>query len=146
MSVEEIEEAFPELAHSNYQITSDEAFQYNCVAWAIGLKDRWVWPELANGDEDWPSNLDRDPTLGPFLALFRLLGYEECDPADVEDGFQRIAIFTDDNGIVRHVARQLESGAWTSKLGDCEDIEHHLRALEGWLYGTVSLIMRRRGT
>lgn len=48
-----------------------------------------------------------------------------------------------------HAARQLPSGAWTSKLGEWEDIEHDtLEALEGSegrgeAYGRVALILKR---
>jgi hypothetical protein len=37
----------------------------------------------------------------------------------------------------------LVSGRWTSKLGNAEDIEHELRALEGEIYGAVALILKR---
>jgi hypothetical protein len=62
-----------------------------------------------------------------------------------------IAFFVDGDGQLAHAARQLQSGRWTSKLGDLEDIEHDLRALEDqpntpsqWPYGRVSAFMRRR--
>lgn len=41
------------------------------------------------------------------------------------------------------VARQLHNGRSTSKLGNEEDIEHDLRALEGPVSGLVSVVMRR---
>ena len=45
-----------------------------------------------------------------------------------------------------HAALQLESGAWTSKLGDFEDIEHvTVDAVNGPLYGRpVAFLSRRR--
>jgi hypothetical protein len=42
-----------------------------------------------------------------------------------------------------HVAGQLVTGRWTSKLGESEDIEHGLRDLEGDVYGVVVLVMQR---
>ena len=47
-------------------------------------------------------------------------------------------------GIPTHAARQLRSGRWTSKLGQAEDIEHELRALEGAIHGAVVLILKRQ--
>ena len=45
---------------------------------------------------------------------------------------------------VTHMARQLASGLWTSKLGELEDIEHETPAeLEGDIYGIVVQYMRR---
>ena len=46
---------------------------------------------------------------------------------------------------LHRLARQLASGTWTSKLGPDEDISHHTpAALEGALYGTVVVLMKRR--
>jgi len=42
-----------------------------------------------------------------------------------------------------HVARQLPSGRWSSKLGALQDIEHDLHDLEGTEYGSVVLVMKR---
>jgi hypothetical protein len=45
----------------------------------------------------------------------------------------------------KHVARMQDTGVWTSKLGQGEDIDHDaLGALEGSLYGTVGMILQRR--
>ncbi len=41
------------------------------------------------------------------------------------------------------MARQVESGLWTSKLGSLEDIEHSLEALEGSVYGAVAVLLKR---
>jgi hypothetical protein len=46
---------------------------------------------------------------------------------------------------IEHVARQLRSGKWTSKLGDWEDIEHDdPYALECEDYGKIAKFMKRR--
>ncbi|MGH7151714.1 MAG: DUF7689 domain-containing protein, partial [Planctomycetota bacterium] len=45
-----------------------------------------------------------------------------------------------------HLARQIEDGRWTSKLGEREDIVHALRGVEGGSYGRVArILMRKRG-
>ena len=57
---------------------------------------------------------------------------------------EKVAIYAI-GGRTKHMARQLPSGAWTSKLGDLEDIEHEsLSALEGSDYGNVAMIMARK--
>jgi hypothetical protein len=61
----------------------------------------------------------------------------------LEPGSEKIAVFANAKGVPTHAARQLASGFWTSKLGVSEDIEHRLRDLEGDIYGTVALIMKR---
>ena len=44
---------------------------------------------------------------------------------------------------MQHVARQLESGLWTSKLGLSVDISHSLHDLEGDTYGEVAALLCR---
>ncbi len=72
-------------------------------------------------------------------------GYQESDSIELEEGFEKIAIYADKRNEFRHVARQLENGKWTSKLGDWEDIEHNtLKALESPQYGSVKILLKRR--
>ncbi len=42
-----------------------------------------------------------------------------------------------------HVARQLPSGLWTSKLGNAEDLEHTLDGLAGAVFGHVAAVLKR---
>lgn len=43
-----------------------------------------------------------------------------------------------------HAARQLSSGHWTSKLGDCEDIEHFaLDGVANKIYGAAVVFLKR---
>ena len=67
-----------------------------------------------------------------------------ASPEKLEPGVEKIAIFSDTAGDPRHAARQLPSGAWTSKLGDHVDIEHtDVNAVGGLLYGEATVYMRR---
>ena len=137
------EARFPNLNWSEYEVTSDESLVYNCIAWAAGdSTQRWG----PNTDDYWPQTAPREATLESFRAVFEGLGYQECPTRELEVGFEKVAIFVDDDGQPTHVARQLENGNWTSKLGTWEDIEHQkLDSLVGTasMYGTVELIMRR---
>lgn len=67
--------------------------------------------------------------------MLRLQGFEDCTSPDEEHGYEKIALYLAGDGKVTHAARQLESGQWTSKLGNWVDIEHHLDALNGPRYG-----------
>lgn len=88
-------------------------------------------------------------SLENYKSVFEHLGYVECSTSDFEVGYEKIAIYVDDDFVPCHAARQLVNGNWTSKLGDWQDIEHHsLYSLESSPfmespYGTVALIMRR---
>ena len=90
-----------------------------------------------------------EETLASFQAVFEGMGYSECESDALEAGYEKIALYVDAEGVPTHAARQLQNGAWTSKLGDWEDIEHDsLMALESAplmnsLYGTVALVLRR---
>lgn len=77
------------------------------------------------------------------MELFRELGFEESDDSNPEFGFEKIALYAK-NGEFTHVARLLESGNWTSKLGALEDIEHNdLDSLAGDSYGRPLAFLRR---
>jgi hypothetical protein len=140
---------FPNLKRDQYRVTSNETALYNCIAHAAEKYDAWWWPEDYEGVE-WPI-MTQEETLECFIEAFRAQGYTQCETNDsgMEDGFLKVAIYVDQNGSPSHAARQLESGRWTSKLGEWEDIEHDtLDALEdcsglGLAYGKVATVMKR---
>ncbi len=141
--VNRLEDLFPGLAKGDYRITSPADSNYNCMAWAAADTGKWWWPGPEEEREYWPAGLVREATLDAFQAAFALLGYVVCTSEDVETGFEKVAIFVDARGKPTHAARQLATGRWTSKLGRMEDIEHELHDLEGVIYGSVSLILKR---
>ena len=65
----------------------------------------------------------------------------------MEEGFEKVVIYGFPRGRIKHAARQLSTGWWTSKIGDRQDIEHSTpEELEGVEYGIVVQYMRRRAT
>lgn len=103
----------------------------------------WWWPEGNAPGAVWPDSAAREVTLSAFTAAFSTIGYVVGGDESLEPGFEKVALFADAGGMPSHAARQLPSGAWTSKLGHAEDIEHELHALEGEIYGAVALILKR---
>ena len=81
--------------------------------------------------------------MAAFQTALASLGYVPCESKDLEPGFAKVALFTDVEGKPKHAARQLDTGRWTSKLGEREDIEHELHDLEGTVYGSVVLVMKQ---
>jgi len=137
-------QAFPNLKPSDYQNTSPATYNYNCIAWASGEDQSWWWPVPEVGGHYWPPGLARILTLENFIKVFENLGYQACDDDTLEDGFEKIAVYVDGSGEPTHAARQLEIGAWTSKLGPAQDIIHStLAVLEGGVYGRVAQVMKR---
>jgi hypothetical protein len=141
--VNPLEQAFPALAKGVYRITSPSDKHFNCIAWAAGDTENWWWPVPDAKEVFWPSGAARAETLPAFQDAFASLGYVTCDGEEPELGFEKIALFANDQGVPLHVARQVPSGRWTSKLGELDDIEHSLHDLEGTAYGSVVQIMKR---
>lgn len=135
----------PNLHPNSYQITSPSTPDYNCIAWGVEEDDRWWDP--TDPDEYWPEGVPRELTLAAFVQVYQAFGYAPCESFELELGFQKLAIYTkpdgQPDGQPTHVARQLPSGRWTSKMGRLEDIEHEFNALEGFYYEAVAQILKR---
>jgi hypothetical protein len=82
-------------------------------------------------------------TIAAFIQAYATRGYVPCDRADLEPGFEKIALYATVDGEPTHAARQLPNGKWTSKLGRWQDIEHELEGLVCEMYGTVHQILKR---
>jgi hypothetical protein len=137
----ELEQTFPNLRASGYRITGPATKRYNCIAWAAGDQDAWWQGELA--DAYWPEGIPADGTVQSLVALFQSLGYQLCASPELEQDFDKVAIYAK-GAEYTHAARQLADGGWTSKLGQSVQIEHAtLDALVGEAYGVVAHILKR---
>jgi len=134
---------FPQLTSAPYKCTSRNTKNYNCLAWAAGdMTKRWDHPSQYY----WPAGIDPDWTLENVMAVLATVGYQECTSFELEAGFEKVAIYTDQgSGMATHFARQLRNGRWTSKLGDLHDIEHlRLHQLEASTYGNATRVVKRK--
>jgi hypothetical protein len=144
---------FENIRPDNFRCTSDRTTDrpnngYNCIAWAVGKTDQWWWPSDVPG-AFWPKGLPKElpeqETIENFIKAFETEGYAVCDHGHFENGFEKVAIFVDNHGTPAHAARLLPSGAWTSKMGKGEDIEHDtLHVVEGKGYGTAKVFLKRK--
>jgi len=140
MTAEEIAEIFPNL--KNYQITSPADYHYNCIAWAAGDTKNW-WQPSDSPYFFWLRD-DKSDSLENCIQTFSILGYKEETDSSFELEFEKVALYSDADGLPSHAARQKGDGFWTSKLGEAEDIEHDtLEAFEGEAYGKVKIILKR---
>ncbi len=140
-----LEEAFPNLREEEYRPTSPISKLYNCIAWAAGRVDRW-WEPVPFTNYYWPPTAPLIKNLESYTKAFQSLGYEQCDDASLELGFEKVAIYCKGKrgDEPEHMARQLPSGWWTSKLGRDVDIEHQtLEGVEGNVYGHVEQVLKR---
>jgi hypothetical protein len=149
-----------DLEDSSIVVTSEATIKYNCFAWSVDEGDRW-WEPTDMGGYYWPPGIPKTYRLEAIIQLYQGMGYVEIDEPDgrwreYEVGCEKVAIYADNNSIVRHVARQISDehvsrlrwernwvGQWTSKLKEHEDIRHGLEALEGRHFGYVVVVMRR---
>jgi len=130
----------PNLTAETYRITSPANWQYNCIAWAVGQTDSWWWP---TSGQFWPPGVPREETLEAFIAALETLGFTTCATSELEPGLEKIALYSIEN-IPTHMARQLSSGWWTSKLGPNFDIEHsNLEVVAGGVYGNPVAFLSR---
>ena len=139
----DLECLFPGLRGASYSVTSEAERQYNCIAWAAGDDSRW-WEPDAEDLYYWPKEARREYTVRAYAEAFFSLGFEICQDATWEEGLEKVAIFADSNDFPTHAARQLADGAWTSKLGQAEDIRHaELDHVSGEYYGDPVLVLQR---
>ena len=138
----ELESIFPHLTPFNHSITSPVSPEYNCIAWAAGDVERWWWP-VSGSFAYWPPNIPLQESLDAFIKAFGAIGFTPCGDANVEQGYEKIVLYVDENGKPTHAARQLPNGRWTSKLGKIQDIEHELDGLTGAVYGVVAQVLKR---
>lgn len=111
---------FPNLPSDQYQETSELTCAYNCIAFAAEDIENWWWP---SEDGYWPVDITDDSVASFQYAFKESRNYEPCEDGQLEAGFQKVAVYALGNS-VKHMARQLENGLWTSKLGHGWDISH----------------------
>lgn len=134
---------FPALKSDEYEKTSDNTIQYNCIAWAADDIQNW-WEPDPIGIWYWPPDAPREWTINGLIATFGMLGYEKCDNSDLEQGFEKIAVYATMSGKPTHAAWQRKDGRWSSKLGDGIDITHStLNGISGTEYGTAMIFLKR---
>ena len=137
-----LETKFPNLVQGGYALTSKATPKYNCIAWAADDNTFW-WEPIKYPGVYWPPAATMSATLAAYMEAYASLGYVPCADHRLETGFEKIAIFVKD-AVPSHAAKQLETGAWTSKLGPFVDISHNLLSgVEGDEYGHVAQIMKR---
>lgn len=141
-----LERFFPNLRPSEYEITSEESEEYNCLAWAAANDQSKHWEPSVG--YYWP-DANREHSIAGWIRALRHLDFAPCTDGALEAGFEKLAIYADGD-MPTHVARQLQDGRWSSKIGvGWEDIAHTLDALTGnptpdLPYGFVVQFLKRR--
>jgi len=114
---------FPNLSRSTVWVLGNATPVYNCLAWALGYTDRWVWP--------WGSN---EPLLSVFNSWIAGHGYVVGTPA--------AAASYGPLGYVGHISRFWVDRP-SSKLGAYLLITHTWAGISGGTYGGIRQYYRR---
>lgn len=95
----QVKQAFPKVRPVDRPTWSPPDNNYNCIAWAAEDVSEWWWPV---GDvigsrgtpkpAYWPAGVPREKTIPAFIQAFETLGYTQCDNAQLETGFVKVAL------------------------------------------------------
>jgi len=126
--------------------------RYNCIAWTLGIKDRFVWPAKATADPTTGKRVPQPVAVNDFDAEYAAIGLTRRKFVDttLEPGVKKVALFgkLNDTGelVLTHGAKQEDDGTWTSKLGGEPLIRHRTaEAVSGPAYGNpVAVYAGRR--
>ena len=107
-----LELRYPNLALTEYAVTSPRSQEYNCFAWVAGDQERW-WQPTPEDEFYWVSGVPMEETLSAYIQAYQKLGYAICDNAVLETGYEKIALYVNDEGVPTHAAKQLLTGKWS---------------------------------
>jgi len=140
MSKTDVEIDFPALIGKDYEL-SDEDFNYNCLAYAVGDLSNW-WEPPRQAGRYWPAGFAEDTTVRTVESIVAVFGFTvEVDLLSIPET-EAIAIYADGNDWT-HFAR-FSNGCWSSKLGEGHDVQKvELKDLEGHIYGNVTKVLSR---
>jgi hypothetical protein len=143
-----LERQFKALVASGYRVTSEWTTEYNCIAYAAGDKSRkWDCQGPLIPGYYWPPGAKSGDYIDALESAFVAVGFTLCDSEQLEDGYEKVALYVDSDGKWTHAAKQLPDGRWSSKIGHAEDIAHNSpHCFGGSDYGNVMRFMRRPAT
>jgi hypothetical protein len=108
---------FPNLNVAQAVVTDNMTPAYNCIAWTVGITNRWLWP---------------GGSLAHFDAFYRGYGF-------ARSGNGPIAAWGSSTAAMTHgsISGPGHGPRWESKCGKDLRIQHGLNELVGGLYGRV---------
>jgi hypothetical protein len=110
--------AFPNLNVQNAVVTDGPTPAYNCIAWTVGVTNRWIWP---------------GNTIAQFDAFYRGFGYSRTNTGP-------LAVWGHTTANMTHgcISGPGHGPRWESKCGADLRIQHGLTELVGSNYGRVT--------
>jgi len=127
------ERAFP---HLEYEILDRYTRVYNCIAYTIGVTNRWVWNEV-------DFNKDGTAAYTEFIRFYDLHGFEPT-PDESQAEICIYGFITNGNIDVKHGSRK-NGDWWYSKMGSGDLLRHkEMDVFRGSSYGEPLLMFRRK--
>jgi hypothetical protein len=128
----------------NFHLTSPFTYLYNCIAYAMGMQDRWV--DSADLPWHWWPPVHKGMTETDLIEAFRFFGFEECGMDDSLDAdYDKVALYCNADGWT-HAARVVGDGVYHSKFGASYNGTHSNGDVLQAQYGKPFVIMRRPKT
>lgn len=125
----------------NFILLSPDIKMFNCIAYAMGLDDRWVDP--SDIPWHWWPPVQKDQNPNSLIKAFEYFGFEACGMDDtIEDAYDKVALYQKDNKW-QHAARVVDNNKYHSKFGESYDGTHSNGNVLLLGYGVPYQIMRR---
>ena len=96
MAKEDVEADFPALKSRDYEL-SDQDFNFNCLAYALGDQTNWWEPPRGSG-RYWPAGFPADVTIQTAESIIRTHGFTAELDAAIEPDTDAIAIYGQGHG------------------------------------------------
>lgn len=115
---------FPSLNVNRAVVTGNATRSYNCLAWTLGITNRWVWP---------------GQNISDFDRLYGAYGFVRSSNGPIAAWGHSFSNMT--HGCISGSGH---GPRWESKCGSDLRIQHGLNELVGASYGRVKAFYRRR--
>ena len=126
----------------NFKLTSQPTYRYNCIAFAMGMSDRWV--DVANLPWHWWPPVQKDDTINSLIAAFEYFGFEKCGMDDnIDEKYDKVVLYGKDNQW-QHAAKVVAPNVYHSKFGESFDGTHSSGNVLSVKYGDPYVVMRRK--
>lgn len=136
---------FPKLKNdSHFVVNSPITAVYNCIAFAMGLQDRWVDNNILCPGHWWPPISDCSMKKEALIKAFEYLKFQLCEDASIEEGYDKVVLFCDNADNWTHAARIIGDGIEHSKFGQGWDAFYSGNGIfAGSCYGQEYAYMKR---
>ena len=135
---------FPRLKDDeNFEILSPKTDEYNCIAWAMQLDDRWVDPDIKPGHW-WPNGVAKSISPDALVQAFEAVGFTIAKDGCIEEGFDKVVLYKDKTEERwTHASRLITESIEHSKFGKLWDGSHSINSITGVIYGIPYSYMKR---